>query len=116
MNWLIQRALAQDSLTGLPAPTDDNAGLIDRIRTGQLTLSDIPNFISYYIQVGIAVAGIVAFLMLLYGGYQYIIGGVYSDMREQGKQTITYAIGGLVLSLLAYGIVSIVQLFATAIT
>ena len=57
----------------------------------------------------------VAFIMLLVGGYQYIIGGVYSDMREQGKNTLMYAIGGFVLALLAYGIVTIVQLAATSI-
>ncbi len=120
MNWLLQRVLAQSPIGGLPnedAITDGASdAFVDRIRDGSLNLSDIPVFISYYIEIGIAMAGIVSFLMLLYGGYQYIIGGVYSDMRESGKQTITYAIGGLILSLLAYGIVTIVQLFATSIT
>lgn len=99
------------NVTALP----ESGGLVEKIKTGQVSLSDIPSFITYYIEVGIAVAGIVAFLMLLVGGYQYIVGGVYSDMKEQGKQTITYAISGLVLSMLAYGIVTLVQLFATSL-
>ena len=93
-----------------------NSGrLADAIRTGDIHISDIPEFISYFISMGIVAAGSIAFLMLLYGGYQYIIGGVYSDMRDQGKTTITYAITGLVLSLLSYAIVSIVQLAVTAL-
>ncbi len=93
-----------------------NSGrLAESIRTGDIHLSDIPDFISYFISMGIIAAGSIAFLMLLYGGYQYIIGGVYSDMRDQGKTTITYAITGLVLSLLSYAIVSIIQLVVTAL-
>ena len=89
--------------------------LAEAIRTGEIHLYHIPEFISYFIEVAIIAAGTISFLMLLIGGYQYIVGGVYSDMRDQGKTTITYAIVGLVLSMLSYAIVSIVQLFVTAL-
>jgi len=107
---MIQKAFAQN-LSLLPSQGD----LVNKIRTGDIHLSDIPAFISYFIEISIAFAGMIAFLMIIVGGYQYIIGGVYSDMREQGKTTLIYAISGFVLSLLAYAIVNLVQLAATGL-
>ncbi len=110
----ISKAFAQ-GISVLPAESPGTHTLVDKIKSGDIHLSDIPDFLSYFIQTAIIASGIIAFLMILVGGYQYIIGGVYSEQREKGKQTLTYAISGLVLSLLAYAIVSIVQLFATAV-
>jgi len=132
LSYLIPTALAQprDSLsgagasgsTGGVAPTSgqftllpDTGPLVEKIQTGNIHLGDIPAFISVFIEVGISIAGVIAFLMILVGGYQYIVGGIYSDMREQGKTTLTYAIGGFVLSMLAYAIVNFVQLLATGL-
>lgn len=129
---LILKALAEDAASGGAKPTPaavggggtdasgisllpEGGGLADKIKTGNIHLSDIPDFISYFIQIGIMIAGIVAFLMILVGGYQYIIGGVYTEQREKGKQTLIYAVSGFILSMLAYAIVTLVQLFATAI-
>ena len=88
--------------------------LVEKLRTGDIHLSDVPVFLASFIEAGILFAGVVAFIMILVGGYQYIIGGVYSDMREQGKSTLIYAVSGFVLSMLAYAIVSVVQLAATS--
>lgn len=99
----------------LPSSGQGYDSLVEKIKTGDIHLSDIPLFISYFIQTAIILAGIIAFLMILVGGYQYIIGGVYSEMREHGKTTLIYAVSGFVLSLLAYAIVSIVQLAVTAL-
>ncbi len=107
---VISKAFAQ-GVSVLPS----QGSLVEKIKTGDIHLTDIPDFLSYFIQIAIIAAGMIAFLMILVGGYQYIIGGVYSEQREKGKQTLIYAISGLVLSLLAYAIVSIVQLFATAV-
>jgi len=108
---IIPKALANRAVTLLPA---DDTTLANKIRSGEIGLSDIPKFISYFIEIAIIAAGSIAFLMIIVGGYQYIIGGVYSEMREKGKTTLTYAISGFVLSLLAYAIVTLVQLAATS--
>jgi hypothetical protein len=55
----------------------------------------------------------VCLLFLVIGGYRYIVGGVVEAQREQGKQTIMYAIIGLVVSALAWTIVNTVQLLVT---
>lgn len=124
---LILKALAGEA-TQKPVPIGGGDGrpegisilpetgtLANKIKSGDIHLSDIPGFISYFIQIGIMLAAIVSFLMILVGGYQYIIGGVYSEQREKGKQTLIYAVSGFILSMLAYAIVTLVQLFATAI-
>ena len=54
-----------------------------------------------------------ALLFLVIGGYRYLIGGVMQSQREQGKNTIMYAIIGLVLALLSWAIVNTVQLLVT---
>lgn len=110
--------LLASNLSLLPQPSDTTSiysGLVEKIRAGNIHLSDIPLFISYFISIAIVFAGIIAFLMIIVGGYQYIVGGLYSDMREQGKTTLIYAISGFVLSLLAYAIVNLVQLAATGL-
>ena len=111
LHTLIKTVQAAD-LSILPGQDDS---LVKKIQSGDIHLSDLPAFLTAFIEAGIVFAGIIAFLMILVGGYQYIIGGVYSDMREQGKNTLMYAIGGFVLALLAYAIVTLIQLAATAL-
>lgn len=111
LDRFIQTALAAESISILPR----TGKLVEKLQSGNIQISDIPDFIAFFIQTAILLAGVVAFLMILVGGYQYIIGGVYSDMREQGKNTLIYAISGFVLAMLAYGIVTIVQLAATSL-
>jgi hypothetical protein len=108
---LIVRSAYAQSITLLPT---DNAGLVEKIQKGNIELSDIPLFILYFIEIAVAAAGIVAFLMILYGGYQYVIGGVYSEMKEKGKTTLTQAIVGFVIALLSYAIVNLIQIAATS--
>jgi hypothetical protein len=113
LDFFVTKVFAQNrSLTILPKA---NESLVDKLQSGNIHLSDVPLFIASFIEAAIIFAGIIAFLMILVGGYQYIIGGVYSDMREDGKNTLIYAISGFVLSLLSYAIVTIIQLAATAI-
>ncbi len=112
-DFFITEAYAQErSLTILPKADES---LVEKLQSGNLHLSDLPLFIASFIEVAIIFAGIIAFLMILVGGYQYIIGGVYSDMRESGKNTLIYAVSGFILAMLSYAIVTIVQLAATAL-
>ena len=52
--------------------------------------------------------GFVSVIMLLYGGFRYIISGGDSKKVTDAKNTVLYAIIGLVISLLAYAIVNFV--------
>ena len=52
--------------------------------------------------------GFISVVMLLYDGFRYIVSGGDSKKVTDAKNTILYAIIGLVISLLAYAIVNFV--------
>ena len=89
--------------------TGDEAvtGLARRIQTGTVEVGDVLYFIVKLIDLVSILAGSVCLLMLLYGGYQYMISGLNDD-KESAKKTFRYAITGFVLTFLAYLIVNLV--------
>ncbi len=54
------------------------------------------------------IVGIISVIMLIYGGLRYILSGGDSKKVTDAKNTILYAIIGLIISLLAYAIVNFV--------
>ena len=52
--------------------------------------------------------GTISVIMLIYGGLRYIISGGDSKKVTDAKNTIMYAIIGLIISILAYAIVNFV--------
>ncbi len=52
--------------------------------------------------------GIVSVIMLIYGGLRYVLSGGDSKKVTDAKNTIMYAIIGLIISILAYAIVNFV--------
>ena len=51
------------------------------------------------------IVGAVSVIMLVYGGFRYIVSGGDSKKVTDAKNTILYAIIGLIISFLAYAIV-----------
>ena len=86
-------------------------GLADMIRSGNIHLRNIPCFIKYFSQVLITVAGSLSVLFVMIGGYTYVLGK--DESKDKAKKTITYALIGLAVSLLAWIIVDIVLQVAT---
>ena len=54
------------------------------------------------------IVGIVSVIMLIYGGLRYVISGGDSKKVTDAKNTILYAIIGLIISILAFAIVNFV--------
>ncbi len=52
--------------------------------------------------------GTISVIMLIYGGFRYVISGGDSKKVTDAKNTILYAIIGLIISMLAYAIVRFV--------
>ncbi len=50
--------------------------------------------------------GLIAFLMLVYGGFRYLASAGEAEMAKKGKQTISYAIIGIVIIALSYAAVN----------
>jgi hypothetical protein len=83
------------------------------IKTGKIHFNYVPFYIKGLIEFLLALAGLLSVLFIVIGGYNTLIGGLVED-KESGKKTITYAITGLVVSLLAWTIVNIVQVVLTS--
>ena len=56
----------------------------------------------------LAIVGLIAVFMLIFGGIRYIISGGDQKKVTDAKNTILYAIIGLIIALLAYAIVNFV--------
>lgn len=78
------------------------------IKTGKIRLSMIPFFITRLVEFLIGLAGLVAVLFIVIGGYKFVTGGITED-KEAGKKTVLHAIVGLILALSAYIIVNFIQ-------
>ena len=62
------------------------------------------------------VVGLISVIMLVYGGLRYILSGGDSKKVTDAKNTILYAIIGLIISLLAFAIVNFVLTSVVGIT
>ena len=58
--------------------------------------------------IALLAIGVISVIMLIYGGLRYILSGGDSKKVTDAKNTILYAIIGLIISLLAYAIVNFV--------
>ena len=101
---LIPQAMAEFTLI----PTKALEGC--DFQTGNMEMSCIPNYIQYLITIIVEIAASIAVLFIMVGGFKYIFGAISED-KEAGKETIKHAIIGLVITGLAWIIVtSIVSL------
>lgn len=66
---------------------------------------------SVIVRNAFVLAGIISFLLLVFGGFGAIIAAGSGDTKqlEKGKQTITYAVLGLILVVTSYWIVQIIE-------
>lgn len=91
MALTVQDGAAAARGTGMPAELFGNSGVFSRI-TDTLLFG----------------VGIVSVIMLVYGGLRYIISGGDSKKVTDAKNTILYAIIGLIIAFLSYAIVHFV--------
>lgn len=82
------------------------------IKTGEVHLSMFPYFITYLIKLLLSVAGLIAVLFMVYGGYQWVVAGI-SEKQEGAKKTIWHAIIGFVVVLISFAAVSLIQALVT---
>ncbi len=60
------------------------------------------------VNVFLFIIGAVSVIMIIYGGFKYVTSGGDSSGVTSAKNTILYAIIGLIIALLAYGILNFV--------
>lgn len=92
----------QELITGNPVQDGANAARAEGMPTEiQAVLSNITNIILFAV-------GIVSVVMLVWGGIRYITSGGDSKKVTDAKNTILYAVVGLIIALLSYSIVNFV--------
>ena len=73
---------------------------------------DTPNFtelVTNVLQWLLGIAGSVALIMIIAGGFFYIGAAGDEQKATQGKKILTWAIGGLVVVLLSYSIIVVIE-------
>ncbi len=88
--------------TGVTAPVT----LFQGVNTSDI--NSVQKIIINAISLASLASGIVSVIFIIVGAIRYISSGGNSGAIEGAKKTITYAIGGMVLSIMAYGIVSFI--------
>jgi len=83
-------------------------GNIRNIGKVPIATQDIFVLLAQIINILLLVAGVVAFLFLLWGGFQYLTAGSNEDQATNGRKIIINAIIGIVIIFLSYSIVSFV--------
>ena len=66
------------------------------------------NFVKRIINILLFVIGAIAVLMIVIGGLRYVISGGDGSQTKAAKDTILYAVVGLVIALMAYAIINFV--------
>ncbi len=75
---------------------------------GNLTGQELGSQIGNITNLMIVVIGIISVIMLIIGGFRYVLSGGDSKNTTAAKDTILYAIIGVVVALLAYSIMAFV--------
>lgn len=94
---------------------DDNAGILggigdsDKLRSGDVSFSDIPKIISYATTFVLGFAATVSVIMIIYGAFQMALFGLTSQEKKKGAETIQHGIIGFVITVSAWFIINIVM-------
>jgi hypothetical protein len=80
---------------------------------GQSITDKVNNFLKHLINIFSAIIGVVAVIMIIFGGFRYITSGGNDSSVTSAKNTILYAIIGLVIVALAQLLVRFVLKLST---
>lgn len=74
-------------------------------------LSELEGIFGNIVGVALEFAGIVLFIMLIVGGFNYITSGGNPQQAEAAKKTITFAIFGIILLVISFLILRLIYQF-----
>lgn len=85
------------------------SGLSGLFGTGGLTSSQsLPELIANVIRIMLLFAGAIAVVFVIIGGYQYLTSGGNEESAEKGQKTLTNAVIGVIIVVLAYVIINVI--------
>ena len=97
----------------LPAPDAETLNSLNplKIAGGDESLADPGTLISKAVNNFVfPIAGIILFLMLVFGGFQMLMGAANSKSLEEGKQRVTSAIIGFIILFASYWIIQLIEI------
>jgi len=74
-------------------------------------LSELEGIFGNIVGIALELAGIVLFIMLIVGGFNYITSGGNPQQAEAAKKTITFAIFGIILLVMSFLILRLIYQF-----
>lgn len=107
--------ITKSKLIGLAAPVISLVAPAAALAQGQLVPSELTrtqnviNVVQALIRFVLLFAFVAAFVMLLIGGIRWILAGGDEKAVEKARNTITAALIGLVIILVAYAIIRVVE-------
>lgn len=104
-----KQGLQYDDISGLCLPANPYQANANSL-AGQVTLGGL---VRRVLNILLTLAGVVAVLMIVLGGYQYVTSQGADDKAKAGRKTVTNAAIGLIAVLLAYMLVTVVTNFIT---
>lgn len=78
-----------------------------------LKADDVPTLVSYMVRGLLGISGAIALLMLVWGGITWMTSSGNADRVKRGRDTIVWAIFGLIAIFMSYAIINF--LFETAL-
>lgn len=84
--------------------------------TSVTTIATAKSRIVTYANTFIGIVGLIAVVMLIYGGFLYVTAGTNEDNTKKAKSIVTWAFLGLGLAILSYAIVTVSASFISSST
>jgi uncharacterized membrane protein YjgN (DUF898 family) len=78
-------------------------------KTGLASKGTLSDLISEVLKILLTLAGIVAVILIIIGGFQYMTAGGNEEQAEKGRKALTNAVIGLVIVMLSYVIVAVIS-------
>ncbi len=101
--------------SGLNGNFDPNGTCVPADTQAQNSSADLTNTFRFIVNVFSVIVGVIAVVMIIYGGLRYITSGGDSGKITNAKNTIIYAVIGLIIVALAQFIVQFVLGKATGV-
>lgn len=80
----------------------------DYFKTGVASSTTIGTLATLIIRVLLTLSGMVAVVLIIIGGFQFILSRGNEEAATKGKKTLTYAVIGLIVVIMSFVIVSVV--------
>ena len=90
------------------AACDPAQGVQGGVGCAPASPTSVPNAITTIVNTMLFLIGIISVIMIIIGGFRYVLSAGNTQNTTAAKDTILYAVIGLVVALLAYAIVNFV--------